>query len=68
MTMTSRGMKLKVGVFVGWFVRVYPVCMLQHLLPELLVEPGQVPRPGRPHAGLQVCNPSPLATAAMATV
>jgi succinate dehydrogenase / fumarate reductase, iron-sulfur subunit len=31
----------------GWPVRVHPVRLLLHLLPVVLVEPGQVHRPGR---------------------
>ncbi len=34
-------------------VRVHPVRQLLHQLPQLLVEPGQVRRPGRPAAGLR---------------
>ena len=33
-------------------VRVHPLRQLQHQLPQLLVEPGQVRRPRRPAAGL----------------
>lgn len=35
-------------------VRVHPVCMLQHELPLLLVELGQVPGPGSPAPGVPV--------------
>ena len=39
---------------IGRPLRVYFVCLLLHGLPLLLVERGQVPRPGSSHAGLQV--------------
>ena len=35
----------------GWSVWVHPVCLLQHLLPQLLVERRQVSRTCRPDAG-----------------
>ena len=40
-------------------VRVHPVRLLLDQLPELLVEPGQVRRPGRPAAGLPVHRRQP---------
>ena len=40
-------------------VRVHPVRELLDLLPELLVEPGQVRRPGRPAAGLPLHRRQP---------
>ena len=41
-----------VAVLTGWAVRVHPVCLLQHLLPQLLVELRQVPGPCRANASL----------------
>jgi len=35
-------------------LRVHPVCLLQHLLPQLLVERGQVPGARRPTTGVPV--------------
>ena len=40
-------------------VRVHPVRQLLHQLPELLVEPRQVRRPGRPAAGLPLHRRQP---------
>ena len=40
-------------------VRVHPVRLLLDLLPVLLVEPGQVRRPGRPAAGLPLHRRQP---------
>ena len=39
-------------------VRVHPVRLLLDLLPVVLVEPGQVRRPGRPAAGLPLSSPT----------
>ena len=37
-------------------LRVHPVRLLHHLVPELLVERRQVPRPGRPAPGLSLAD------------
>ena len=41
-------------LFIGRPLRVHPVRLLLDLLPVLLVERRPLPRPRRPHAGLQV--------------
>jgi 2Fe-2S iron-sulfur cluster binding domain len=40
-------------------VRVHPVRLVLDLVPQLLVEPGQVRRPGRPAAGLPIHRRQP---------
>jgi hypothetical protein len=43
----------------GWPLRMHPVRVLLHLLPELLVEFGQVPWPGDPASGLSLAGRQP---------
>ena len=45
--------------FLGRTLRVHPVRMLLHLVPKLLVEPGQVPRASRPHGRLPLDGRQP---------